>query len=99
MILNLLKNAAGAIGTREGGVIALSAFCNDEEHVIVDVANNGEPISEEVSHHIFVPFFTTKEHGSGIGLSVSRQIMRLHRGSLKLQHSTPRETRFRLVFR
>ena len=99
VILNLLKNAAGAIGTREGGVIALSAFCNDEEHVIVDVANNGEPISEEVSQHIFVPFFTTKEHGSGIGLSVSRQIMRLHRGSLKLQHSTPRETRFRLVFR
>ena len=98
VILNLLKNAAGAIGTREGGVIALSAFCNDEEHVIVDVANNGEPISEEVSQHIFVPFFTTKEHGSGIGLSVSRQIMRMHNGSIMLKHSLAGKTTFMLLF-
>lgn len=67
--------------------------------MIVDVANNGEPISEEVSQHIFVPFFTTKEHGSASAWTSFAAIMRLHRGSLKLQHSTPRETRFRLVFR
>ena len=63
----------------------------------IEVRNNGTPIPQEVLPHIFVPFFTTKETGSGIGLSLSRYIMRLHGGNLK--HYVVREwTVFGMVF-
>ncbi len=117
VLLNLMKNAAAAIGERSGGEgpggagsgtggtggaggrIRLSACCDRDENVVIEVANNGSPIPPEVAEQIFVPFFTTKAEGSGIGLSISRQIMRLHGGSIKLLHSNERETAFALVFR
>ncbi len=86
VMLNLLKNAMQAIGgERNDGLIHIHAFCNEEEAVIIEVSNNGSAIPPEEAEHIFVPFFTTKANGSGVGLSISRQIMRLSRGSITLQ--------------
>jgi PAS domain S-box-containing protein len=98
--LNLLKNAMQAIGSGQpDGHIRLKAYCNEDEAVIFEISNNGPLIPAEEAAHIFVPFFTTKEGGSGIGLSISRQIMRLSGGSLSLK-TTPatKETTFILTF-
>lgn len=99
VVLNLLKNAVAAIGDRDGGVIEITAGVGENESVVIEVKNNGAPIPPDVAEHIFVPFFTTKENGSGIGLSISRQIMRQHNGSIKLKYSMEGETAFVLVFR
>ncbi len=90
VVLNLVKNAMEAIGSeRKDGRITLNAYCNPDESIIIEVSNNGPLIPEEEARHIFVPFFTTKEDGSGIGLSISRQIMQLSGGSIS-QRSNPR---------
>lgn len=99
VILNLIKNAVAALDGRSDGWIRIKARCDQEENVTIEVANNGAPIPPEVAEQIFVPFFTTKTDGSGIGLSISRQIMRLHHGSIKLLYSNNRETVFLLTFR
>ena len=72
-----------------------------EKHdiTVVDVCNDGHPISGSSRKDIFVPFFTTKKEGSGIGLSLSRQIMRMHGGSITLLGSDLSGTTFRLTFR
>lgn len=86
VVLNLLKNAMQAIGNEQpDGSIELKAYCNDDESVVIEVSNNGPAIPPDEAEHIFVPFFTTKEGGSGIGLSISRQIMRLSGGSIALK--------------
>lgn len=100
VVLNLLKNAMQAIGEKQsGGRIELKAYCNEEEAVFIEVTNNGPAIPPEEAEHIFIPFFTTKEGGSGIGLSISRQIMRLSGGSITLK-SIPgtKQTTFTLTF-
>lgn len=99
VILNLIKNAVAALGGRSDGWIRIKARYDQEKNVTIEVANNGAPIPPEVAEQIFVPFFTTKTDGSGIGLSISRQIMRLHHGSIKLLYSNNRETVFLLTFR
>lgn len=96
VLVNLVKNAAEAVGNNEGGMILLEAGESDSRPYIV-VSNNGEPISRETLPHIFVPFFTTKSQGSGIGLSISRYIMRLHGGNLS-HHYAAGWTSFRLTF-
>ena len=99
VVINLLKNAIQAIeseSSSQPGVIRIQAFCNEAESVLISISNNGPAIPKEVADHIFIPFFTTKEGGSGIGLSVSRQIMRLSDGSLSLQ--TGKETTFVMQF-
>lgn len=100
VVLNLLKNAIQAIGTeRKDGRIQIKAYCDPTEAVIIEVSNNGPAIPPEEAEHIFVPFFTTKENGSGIGLSISRQIMRLSGGSLVLRNDpTKGLTTFVLTF-
>jgi len=82
VVSNLLKNAGEA--TTAGQHIRLHAFSDADEAVVIDVSDDGEPIPDEVASHIFIPFFTTKTEGSGIGLSISRQIMRVSNGSLTL---------------
>lgn len=97
VVTNLLKNACQAIP--DDGHVDIHAYANEQEQVIIDVTNDGPPIPEDVAAHIFVPFFTTKKDGSGIGLSISRQIMRLSGGSINLV-STPgaAPTTFQLTF-
>lgn len=84
VFINLLKNAIQAIGKQAEGQIEIRAYCNEMEEVLIEIKNNGPAIPPEIVEHIFIPFFTTKEGGSGIGLSISRQIMRLSGGSLTL---------------
>ncbi len=82
VLSNLLKNAVEA--TTQGGEISVRAWADKQEAIIIDVTDTGELIPEDVAEHIFVPFFTTKAEGSGIGLSLSRQIMRASGGTLTL---------------
>ena len=84
VVTNLLKNAVQAIGDAPKGEIRLRAYCDEQENVHIEISNNGPKIPAEVAEQIFVPFFTTKVDGSGIGLSLSKQIMRLQGGSIAL---------------
>ena len=78
--------------------IHLHAYANVQESIIIDVSNNAGLIPEDVASHIFIPFFTTKPEGSGIGLSLSRQIMRVSGGSLSLhQDKAQGITTFRII--
>ena len=93
---NLLKNAVEAIGEGSGGWVEVRAFLNGREDVVIEVSDSGGPIPPEVEERIFIPFFTTKTDGSGIGLSISRQIMRLSGGTLTLR--TKPHTTFVMTF-
>ena len=95
IIINLVKNAVQA----EAKNVKITAEINPSEHIIINVANDGYPISRESQDEIFVPFYTTKQEGTGIGLSLSRQIMRLHNGTISLTRSNASGTVFTLVFR
>ena len=82
----------------EKAFIRLKAYANVQESIIIDVSNNAGLIPEDVASHIFIPFFTTKPEGSGIGLSLSRQIMRVSGGSLSLhQDKAQGITTFRII--
>ena len=83
ILINLLKNAVQAIGNNEGRIL-VHAYADKSEHVFINVSNNGPAISPELARQIFVPFFTTKQDGSGIGLSLARQIMKLSGGTITL---------------
>ena len=100
VVLNLLKNAIQAIGPdHPDGQITVRASCNSNESIVIEISNNGPAIPPEEAEHIFTPFFTTKEGGSGIGLSVARQIMRLSGGSISLKSNAPNHrTTFVLLF-
>ena len=98
VVLNLLKNAVHALQGRTDGTIRIAATGSESGEITLSVTDNGCGIPPEVAANIFMPFFTTKENGSGIGLSVSRQIMRLHNGSISLKCSRPGETTFKLLF-
>ena len=95
IFINLIKNAIQA----EAGKIMISAEITPSEQTVINITNDGHPISKESQEEIFVPFYTTKQEGTGIGLSLSRQIMRMHNGSLVLTRSDSRGTVFTLVFR
>ena len=99
VVTNLLKNAVEAFREkRKLSFIRLQAYANAQESIIIDVSNNAGLIPEDVASHIFIPFFTTKPEGSGIGLSLSRQIMRVSGGSLSLhQDKAQGITTFRII--
>jgi nitrogen fixation/metabolism regulation signal transduction histidine kinase len=84
VLINLIKNAMEAVKEREEKSITLSADSRNEK-VIIRVRDNGKGIGEEDIEKVFIPFYTTKKKGSGIGLSLSKQIMRLHKGSIHFQ--------------
>ena len=94
VVTNLLKNAVEAGATS----ISISAYTTPDDSIFIDISNNGNPIPSEEAQQIFVPFFTTKPTGSGIGLSISRQIMKQSGGSLELIKSDTTSTLFRLKF-
>lgn len=86
LLINLIKNGVQAIGTNKGR-IHVRAYSSADEHIFVYVSNDGPAIPEAEAEQIFVPFFTTRSEGSGIGLSLSRQIMKLSGGSISLLRS------------
>lgn len=98
VLVNLLKNAREAVGDRPDGLIGIASRIDAQENVVVEVSDNGPAIPPEAVEHIFTPFFTTKEEGSGIGLSVSRRIMQLHEGSLRLTSNREGRVTFTLLF-
>ena len=95
ILINLIKNALQA-GAKH---IDISARMGKEDDVIIQVANDGAPIPVSAQEQIFVPFYTTKKEGSGIGLSLARQIMRQHNGTIDLLRSDVNQTVFQLIFR
>jgi two-component system nitrogen regulation sensor histidine kinase NtrY len=98
VLINLLKNAIEANENNSDGRISISAGTDSSNHPEICVIDNGPGITEENLDEIFVPFFTTREKGSGIGLSISRQIMRVHGGNLKVRSVPGKETVFCLSF-
>ena len=95
ILINLVKNAVQA-GARN---IEITGEMGIEDEVIIRVINDGEPIPPSSQEQIFIPFYTTKKEGSGIGLSISRQIMRNHNGTIELIRSDETSTVFELIFR
>lgn len=95
ILINLVKNAVQA-GAKH---IRISAELDKKDNAVINVSNDGQPISAASQEEIFIPFFTTKQDGSGIGLSLSRQIMRMHGGTLRLSRSDAEATVFTLIFK
>ena len=95
ILINLIKNALQA-GAKH---IDITAKMGRDDDVIIQVTNDGEPIPVSAQEQIFIPFYTTKKEGSGIGLSISRQIMRNHNGTIELLRSDAQQTVFELRFR
>ena len=98
VLINLLKNAMHALNGRPSGKIQLLGFMNKRGRITLQVIDNGPGILKDVLDKIFIPFFTTKPSGSGIGLSLSKQILRLHNATITA-HSEPEvETVFTMTF-
>lgn len=95
IFINLIKNAIQANASQ----IKIESGTNTDGDIFVRVSNNGEPIPRSNREQIFIPFFTTKADGSGIGLSISRQILRQHNASISLLKSDENETAFELIFK
>lgn len=98
ILINLVKNALDATQDVPHPKIELSAGINTEGKTYLQVSDNGTGIPADVQERIFIPFFTTKPSGSGIGLSISRQIMHIHRGNLTVVSETGQGSRFLLTF-
>lgn len=84
LLINLLLNAEQALADTKNGLVQLSAYINKRGHTVIEVADNGPGISAEIKDKVFVPFYTTKREGSGVGLALTRQIMIAHGGTVKL---------------
>ena len=98
VLINLLKNAMQSLAGKDSAKIILKGFINKRGRVTLQVIDNGAGILPDVMDKIFIPFFTTKADGSGIGLSLSKQIMRKHGGSLSAYSDPNKETIFTLTF-
>ena len=98
VMINLIKNSMQALDNTANPHIAIKAFADQTGRVNIQISDNGQGILPEVLDKIFVPFFTTKPKGSGIGLSLSRQILRLHGGTLTARSEPDKETVFTLKF-
>lgn len=97
VLLNLIKNAVESLERTPNPLVRLEAK-TDGPHVVIGVTDNGPGIEPEALEQIFIPFYTTKKTGSGIGLSLSRQIMQLHGGQLTAESEPGRGSTFRLLF-
>ncbi len=98
VLINLVLNAAEAVKNREVPVIKLSGKLGENGRPMMEVIDNGIGIPPSLAENIFIPFFTTNKNGSGIGLSLSKQIMQLHRGSIQMQSVENEGTVFSLRF-
>jgi nitrogen fixation/metabolism regulation signal transduction histidine kinase len=98
VLINLCKNALEAVNGVSRPKIKLKAGTDEFGNPVIKVIDNGKGITEEVAEKIFIPFFTTKQQGSGIGLSLSRQIIRLHKGTIGVSSTPNEKTVFKLRF-
>jgi signal transduction histidine kinase len=98
VLINLLLNAAQAVAGQEDARISIAAHQDGQARILIQVKDNGPGIPPENIDKIFIPFFSTKEGGAGIGLSFSRQVMHLHRGSISVHSRPGEETVFTLRF-
>jgi two-component system, NtrC family, nitrogen regulation sensor histidine kinase NtrY len=104
VLLNLVKNAKEALESQPATLnrayfrVQLRAFENEKHRVIIEVEDNGPGIPEELLEEIFIPFFTTKSTGTGVGLSISRQIMQAHEGEIRVRSTPGQGTVFTLIF-
>lgn len=98
VLINLLRNAIQSFEDQENKVIEIKASVNDKSRPVLSVKDNGTGIEPEAMEKIFIPFFTTKKTGSGIGLSLSRQIMRQHQGTLTVKSTVGKGTEFFMRF-
>jgi two-component system nitrogen regulation sensor histidine kinase NtrY len=98
VVINLLKNAIQAFEDTEERKIEMRAYLNEKSRAVIAIKDTGTGIDPEALEKIFIPFFTTKKTGSGIGLSLSRQIMRQHQGTLTVKSTVGRGTEFLMRF-
>jgi len=98
VIINLVMNSMSALSSIESPAIKLVGKLDGRGGTIVQIIDNGHGVPEALLEKIFIPFFTTRKEGSGIGLSLSRQIMRAHKGGLTVQSDPQKETTFTLRF-
>ena len=94
----MINNSVHSLEGIENGIISIKGYYNKRGRPTIQVSDNGQGILPEVLDKIFIPFFTTKRHGSGIGLSLSRQILRLHGGTITAYSTPGEETIFSLTF-
>ncbi len=98
VIINLVLNAIDAVKNKENAEVSLIAYNNQNNKTTIEVADNGTGIKPDIIDKIFMPFFTSKSEGSGIGLSLSRQIMHLHKGTISVKSKLDEGTVFTLTF-
>lgn len=98
VLINLCRNSVDAVVETSNPIIELSATTDDQGNPIITISDNGQGMAAEVLEKIFIPFFTTKKDGSGIGLSLSKQIMSLHKGTISVRSEPGLETIFTLRF-
>jgi two-component system, NtrC family, nitrogen regulation sensor histidine kinase NtrY len=98
VIINLIVNSIHAVSKNETPEIKLSSRIDNRGGILIQLIDNGSGIPEELYDKIFIPFFTTRKEGSGIGLSLSKQIMRAHKGSINVRSIPGKETIFTLRF-
>jgi two-component system nitrogen regulation sensor histidine kinase NtrY len=98
VLLNLLQNAEHAVESCHSPMVTLNALLNKRGHVVIEVSDNGKGIPDEIGNKIFVPFYTTKQQGSGVGLALTRQIMLAHGGAIQYEVKAAGGTIFRMTF-
>ncbi|MBD3630907.1 ATP-binding protein [Cyclobacterium sp.] len=98
VLINLTQNSIHAVENEPEKNIYLRAFIDDNGKIIIEIEDSGKGIEEEALNKIFIPFFTTKKKGSGIGLSLSKQIMRRHKGNIQVRSTLGKGTVFKLIF-
>jgi two-component system nitrogen regulation sensor histidine kinase NtrY len=98
VLLNLLQNAEHAVENCTSPKVSLNALLNKRGHVVIEVSDNGKGIPDEIGNKIFVPFYTTKQQGSGVGLALTRQIMLAHGGAIQYEVKEAGGTVFRMTF-
>lgn len=98
VLINLIKNAIQAVEGTAAKSVQMRAFIDENGKIIIEVLDSGKGIGEEALAKIFIPFFTTKQKGAGIGLSLSKQIMRRHKGNIQVKSKLGEGTAFKLIF-
>lgn len=98
VMVNILKNAIQAVNELSDKQIEITSTIDSNENIKIEISDNGKAIPKDITEDIFMPFFTTKTNGSGIGLSISRQIMHLHGGNIRLTSNKDKKVTFTLYF-